>query len=156
MTHVRRLVTVLVMAGSVAACALGSGSSYVDRVVTPADAKVLAGAMAEFVAGRLPAGSSAVILDPTPSEQAANALTPAFVAALRDRGFAVADASQVGAPHTHRIRYLVTRLDNGNLLRVTIEMVPLRRHASLSATAPATCKPAARSRYGRWREQING
>ena len=121
MTHVRRLVTVLVMAGSVAACALGSGSSYVDRVVTPADAKVLAGAMAEFVAGRLPAGSSAVILDPTPSEQAANALTPAFVAALRDRGFAVADASQVGAPHTRRIRYLVTRLDNGNLLRVTID-----------------------------------
>ena len=121
MTHIRRLVAVFVMAGSIAACALGSGSSYVDRVATPADAKVLAGAMADFVAGRLPAGSSAVILDPTSYEQAANALTPAFVAALRDRGFAVADASQAAAPHTHRIRYLVTRLYNGDLLRVTID-----------------------------------
>jgi hypothetical protein len=121
MTHIRRLVSVFVMASSVAACALGSDSSYVDRVATPWDAKVLAGAMADFVAGRLPAGSSAVSLDPTPFEQASNTLTPAFIAALRDRGFAVADASQLGAPASHRIRYLVTRLDNGDLLRVTID-----------------------------------
>ena len=121
MTHIRRLGTVFVMAGSVAACAFGSGTSYVDRVATPGDAKVLAGAMANFVAGRLPAGSSVVSLDPTPSEQAGNALTPAFLAALRNRGFTVADASQAGAPGTHRIRYLATRLDNGELLRVTID-----------------------------------
>lgn len=121
MTPVERLGAVFVMAGSVAACGLGSGSSYVGRVETAADAKVLAGAMADFVAGRLPAGSSAVVLDPTPSVQSANALTPAFVAALRDRGFAVATASQARAPGTHDVRYFVTRLDNGDLLRVTID-----------------------------------
>jgi len=121
MTRIPRLASVVIIAGSVAACALGSGSSYVDRIATPADAKALAWAMADFVAGRLPAGSSTVILDPTPSAQAANALTPAFVAALRYRGFAVADARQAGAPGTHRIRYLVTRLDYGDLLRVTID-----------------------------------
>ena len=64
----------------------------------------------------LPAASSTVVLDPTPSDQAGNALTPAFVAALRDRGFAVADDGQAGTPGTHHIRYLVTPLDNGDLV----------------------------------------
>lgn len=121
MTRMLRLAPVLVMAGSIAACALGSGNSYVDRVETPADARVLADEIADFVAGQLPAASSTVVLVPTPSDQAANGLTPALVAGLRDRGFAVADARLFGAPGTHRIRYLVTRLDNGDLLRVTID-----------------------------------
>jgi hypothetical protein len=121
MTRILRHASVLVMTGSVAACALGWGNSYVDRVETPADARVLAGDVVDFVAGQLPAASSTVILVPTPTDQAANALTPALVAGLRDRGFAVADATLVGAPGAHRIRYLVTRLDNGDLLRVTID-----------------------------------
>jgi hypothetical protein len=121
MTRVQRLGAVFVMAGSVAACGFGSGNSYVDRLETPADAKVLAGAMADFVARRLPAGATTLLLGPTPSEESANALTPALVAAFRDRGFALADAGQAGAPGTHRIRYFVTRLDNGDLLRVTID-----------------------------------
>jgi type IV secretion system protein TrbH len=121
MICVLRCATALVMTCSVAACTLGPGSSYVDRIETPADAKVLAGDMADFVAGQLAAGSGAVILDPTPSDQDGNALTPALVAALRDRGFAVADARQVGAPGTHRITYLVTRLDRGDLVRLTID-----------------------------------
>jgi hypothetical protein len=121
MTAILRLVTVSLIACAVAACSPGLGSSYVGRVDTAADARVLASDMADFVAGELPAGSSTVILDPTPSEQAGNALTPAFVAALRDRGFAIADARDAGAAGTHRIRYLVTRLDNGDLLRVTID-----------------------------------
>lgn len=121
MTRSLRLAAVLLMAGAVVACALDGRRSYVGPVETPADARVLAGDMADFVGGRLPAGSSTVILDPTPSGQAANALTPAFVAALRHRGFAVADAGQAGGPGTHRIRYVVTRLDRGDLLRVTID-----------------------------------
>ncbi len=121
MTRILRFATVLVMTGPVAACALWSGDSYVDRLETPADARVLADDMADIVARQLAPASSTLILDPTPSEQAANNLTPAFVAALRDRGFAVADARQAAAPSAHRIRYLVTRLDNGDLLRVTID-----------------------------------
>ena len=111
----------LVVVSSLAACALDPGSSYVSQVDTPADAQVLAAGMVVFVAAQLPAASSTVVLDPTPSDQAGNALTPAFVAALRDRGFAVADDRQAGAPGTHHIRYLVTPLDSGDLVRVSID-----------------------------------
>ena len=121
MTNPLRLGVSLFVACSLGACALGPGNSYVGPVDTQADAQVLAGDMADFVAGQLPAASSTVVLDPTPSGQVGNDLTPAFVVALRDRGFAVADARQGGAPGTHHIRYLVTRLDTGDLVRVTID-----------------------------------
>jgi hypothetical protein len=116
-----RLAVPLVAVSSLAACALSSGSSYVSQVDTLADAQVLAAGMVVFVAAQLPAASTAIELDPTPTDQAGNALTPAFVAALRDRGFAVADERQAGAPGTHHIRYLVTPLDNGDLVRVWID-----------------------------------
>jgi hypothetical protein len=121
MNRVLRLAAPLIAASSVAACALSPGDSYVGGLETPADAQVLAAGMVAFVGAQLPAASSTVALDPTPSDQANNALTPAFVAALRDRGFAVADAGQVGTAGTHHIRYLVTRLDNGDLVRLSID-----------------------------------
>jgi hypothetical protein len=121
MTNSLRLGVSLFVACSLAACALGPGNSYVGQVDTQTDAQVLSRDMADFVAGQLPAASSTVVLDPTPSDQAGNDLTPAFVAALRDRGFAVGDARQGGASGVHHIRYLVTRLDNGDLVRVTID-----------------------------------
>jgi hypothetical protein len=111
----------LIAAVSLAACALDSGTSYVGQVATPADARALADGMVEFVAVRLPAASSTVVLDPTPADQASNALTPAFVAALRDRGFAVADGQQADTAGAHHIRYLVTPLDSGDLVRVMID-----------------------------------
>lgn len=97
------------------------GSSYVGQIDGPADAQVLAAGMVAFVATQLPAASSTVVLDPTSADQAANALTPAFVAALRDRGFAVADNRQADTPGAHHIRYLVTPLDKGDLVRVSID-----------------------------------
>jgi hypothetical protein len=111
----------LAVAFSLAACTLAPGNSYVGQIDGPADAQVLAAGMVEFVAAQLPAASSTVVLDPTPSGQAGNALTPAFVAALRDRGFAVGDDRQAGTPGVHHIRYLVTPLDGGDLVRVSID-----------------------------------
>ena len=111
----------LAAVSSLAACALGPGSSYVSQVDTPADAQVLAADMVVFVAAQLPAASSTVVLDPTPSGQADNALTPAFVAALRDRGFAVAGEEPASTSGAHHIRYLVTPLDNGDLVRLSID-----------------------------------
>lgn len=119
MTRMLRFALPLVAVSSLVACALGPSISYVGQVDTPADAQVLAAGMVVFVAAQLPAASSTVVLDPTPSDQAGNALTPAFVAALRDRGFAV--ANEAGTPGTHHIRYLVTPLDNGDLVRVSID-----------------------------------
>jgi hypothetical protein len=111
----------LAAAFSLAACALGAGNSYVGQIDGPADAQVLAVGIVEFVAAQLPAASSTVVLDPTPADQAGNAVTSAFVAALRDHGFAVADNRQTDAPGAHHIRYLVTPLDNGDLVRVSID-----------------------------------
>jgi len=105
----------------VGACAVGPDSSYVERIDTPGDAKVLASGLADFLAARLPASSSVIVLDPTPSGQAGNALTPALVTALRARGFAIANDRQAGMPGSHRVRYWVTPLDNGDLVRLTVD-----------------------------------
>jgi hypothetical protein len=121
MNRVLRLALPTAVVTSLAACALDPVGSYVSQVDTPADAQVLATGMVAFVAAQLPAASSTVVLDPTPPDQARNVLTAAFVAALRDRGFAIADERQVGAHGTRHIRYLVTPLDNGDLVRVSID-----------------------------------
>ena len=86
-----RLALPLLAAASLASCAIGPDNSYVGELSAPGDARILAAGMAEFVSTQLPAASSTIALDPTPADQASNALTPAFTAALRRRGFAVAD-----------------------------------------------------------------
>ena len=111
----------LLVAASLGACAVGPNTSYVAPLQQTADAQVLADGMAEFVAMTVPNASSTVVLDPTPSDQAGNALTAAFASALRARGFAVGEARQPVTAGAHRIRYLVTPLDNGDLARITID-----------------------------------
>ena len=54
MTNPLRLGVSWFVASSLAACALGPGNSYVGQVDTPADAQVLAGGMADFVAASTP------------------------------------------------------------------------------------------------------
>lgn len=115
-------VTVLpFLAVLLSACTIGSNTSYVAPLRQSADAQVLADGMAEFVAMRLSGGASTVVLDPTPSDQVGNVLTASFAAVLRSRGFAVADGTQAMTVGAHHIRYLVTPLDNGDLVRVTID-----------------------------------
>jgi hypothetical protein len=108
----------LLALASLVSCAIGPDSSYVGELSAPGDARVLAAGMVEYVSTQLPAASSTIALDPTPANQAGNALTPAFTDALRRRGFAVADDSQVAA---HHLRYWVTPLDNGDLVRLSID-----------------------------------
>jgi hypothetical protein len=103
------------------ACASRPEGSYVGPLQQTGDAEALAGATAEFVADRLPAASSTVMFDPTPRDQAGNTVTAALVVALRRRGFAVADTGQKVPAGAHRLRYLVTPMDNGTLLRLTID-----------------------------------
>lgn len=121
MIRLARFFLLLAVPTSLAACALDPGGSYVSRIGTPADAQVLAASMARFVAAKLPAASSTIMLEPTPSGQASNPLTPAFTAALRDRGFAIANRDQAGTAGVHRVRYLVTPLGHGDLVRVSID-----------------------------------
>lgn len=104
---------------SLASCAVGPDSSYVGDLSAPGDAGILAAGMVEFVSTQLPAAASTIALDPTPPDQAS--LTPALTAALRRRGFAVADDKQAAAPVTHHLRYWVTPLDNGDVVRLSID-----------------------------------
>ena len=103
----------------VAACAMDPTSSYVGMVEHPGDVAVLSDGMASFVASHIPV-ASAVALDPTPADQSSNAVTPALATLLRNRGFTVAD-SAAPAAGVHRVRYLVTQLDGGDLVRVMID-----------------------------------
>ncbi len=107
-------------AAALAGCAVGPDTSYVAPVEREADAQVLGSGVAAFVALRLPSGS-AVALAPTAWDQPSDAVTPVLAAALRQRGFAVAEGDQPAAANAHRVRYLVTSLDNGNLVRVTLD-----------------------------------
>lgn len=107
------LLSLLLLAG----CA-GTSGSYVDSdALAGGDAATLASDMTAFVKSTLPPGSTTLALDPLPADQASNALTPVFADSLRRAGFAVAPEA---APETHRIRYLVTPLESGTLLRLSV------------------------------------
>jgi len=106
---------------AVSGCAIGPNTSYVGNFGPPADARALATAMAEFVSMRLPGPPGVLVLDPTPRDQASNTLTPSFAAALRRYGFHMGAGSRPLAGTAHRVRYLVTPLDNGALARLTID-----------------------------------
>jgi hypothetical protein len=114
-----RSTPLLGLAVALAACTIGG--SYVGGVSGPADAQVLAYGMAEFVAQELPAASTTLALDPTPASQADNTVTPAFAAALRSQGFAIAGENEAGVRGGHRLRYWVTPLDGGELVRIAID-----------------------------------
>jgi hypothetical protein len=121
MSRSRRAALSLLAAASLVSCAIGPDSSYVGELAAPGDTQILAAGMVEFVASQLPAGSTTITLDPTPADQASNVLTPAFTAALRRRGFAVADDGQALVPAAHHVRYWVTPLDSGDLVRLSID-----------------------------------
>ena len=115
----RGAISLLAVCGQ-AGCAVGPNTSYVAPLAAPADAKVLANGIGAFVRTQLPAASTTLILDPTPTAQTDNALTPALADALRQRGFAVAEGAAPAGSHT--LRYWVTPLDSsGELVRLMID-----------------------------------
>jgi len=116
----RSLFPVLAALG-LAGCAGGLDTSYVGPLTAPADAAVLASGITEFMASRLPPASTTLALDPLASDQASNALTPALTAALRKRGFATVEAGNVAPPGARRLRYWVTPMQAGNLVRLAID-----------------------------------
>ena len=110
----------LAATGALSACAIGVDTSYVTSVSSPADAKVIAAGISGFMRAQLPAASTTIVLDPTPSEQASNALTPVLADSLRRQGFAVAVSAAPAGSHT--LRYWVTPMDaSGELVRLMID-----------------------------------
>jgi hypothetical protein len=90
-------------------------------VSSPTDAKVIATGISSFMQTQLPAASTTIVLDPTPSEQASNALTPRLADSLRQQGFAVA-VTAAPTEGSHTLRYWVTPMDaSGELVRLMID-----------------------------------
>ena len=116
----KRSVAALIAAATLSGCAIDPDVSYVGPLSAPNDANVLAFEITEFTVMRLPAAQTVLVLDPTPDDQASNTLTPLLTDDLHRRGFAIADTS--GATSTsHHLRYVVTPLDGGDLMRVTLD-----------------------------------
>lgn len=110
----------LAAACTLSACAVGADTSYVRSVSSPADAKAIAAGISSFMRTQFPAASTTIVLDPTPSEQASNALTPMLADSLRRQGFAVSVSSAPAGSHT--LRYWVTPMDaSGELVRLMID-----------------------------------
>ena len=114
----RKLLPLVVIAAMLSACAYDPDSSYVEPLTAPADATILASAMTKFVSARLPAAQTALILQATSDGQASNAVTLLLTDDLRKRGFALVVDGTAGA---HRVRYLVTPLDQGDLVRLSLD-----------------------------------
>jgi len=70
---------------------------------------------------RLLAASSTVVPDPTPSVQVRNSLTPTLIAVFRRRGFAIAEDGQAVPAGVHHLHCLISRLDNGDLVRLMLD-----------------------------------
>ena len=105
---------------SVAACAVGPDTSYVSSLSAPTDATVIAAGIGAFMRTQLPAAATTLVLDPTPSDQASNALTPVLADNLRQQGFAVSESDAPAGAHS--LRYWVTPLDaSGELVRLMID-----------------------------------
>ena len=132
----------LLAALAVSACDLVDQHSYVAAVQGTGEARTIADGIALFAAQRLQPGP--IALDPTPAAQDGNAVTAALAGALRAAGFTVAPREQ--APH--RLRYLVTPLDGGELVRVDIDdqvegaRLLVRRRGRLAADGSLTVRAA--------------
>ena len=119
MSRLLRIASLVAVCG-LAACMVGPNTSYVDTLAAPADATVIAAGISTFLRTQMPAASSTIVLDPTPMDQASNALTPALADNLRQQGFAVADGVAPAGAHT--LRYWVTPMDgSGELVRLMID-----------------------------------
>ena len=128
MNRILRLALPALAACGLSACAeVGPRTSYVEPLPHAGDAQVLAGSISTFLAAQIPAAASTLALDPTPTDQASNALTPVLAANLRQQGFAITtDASAApGAPATpavHSLRYWITPMDSsGELVRLMLD-----------------------------------
>ncbi|EPN2681283.1 conjugal transfer protein TrbH [Escherichia coli] len=116
-----RVLFPVVLALLVSACASTRPTmSFVAPTVTANDASVLAKDTAAYLADPLPPAKTTVVLDP-PTNSSADVMTPALTTALREAGFGVVEADRQSGPKAGEgtpVRYLVSPLENGVLLRL--------------------------------------
>ena len=122
------ILSALVVAAALTGCTMSPTASYVSEV-SATDANVLAGSIAEFLGQHLPPAGTVLALQPPQDGQANNPMTPALSRALRSSGFGVAELTKdTPAPAgSHPVRYLVTPMYNGVLIRVRYDRTNVSR-----------------------------
>lgn len=127
MNRILRLALPAFAACGLSSCAeVGPRTSYVEPLSHAGDAQVLAGSISTFLATQIPAAASTIALDPTPTDQDSNALTPVLAASLRQQGFAITTEANAtpGTPAQtgHTLRYWITPMDSsGELVRLLLD-----------------------------------
>jgi hypothetical protein len=127
-------------------------TSYVSaRITAPADARLVADDAASYLTYPLPPAQTTLVLDP-PQTLQGNVMTPTLEAALRSKGYAVTQLnrhpSPAAKPKGVQLRYLVSPLDSGVLLRLQYEGVEAARfypragNGALTIGAPFTVREA--------------
>lgn len=124
----------ILAASALTGCATlpSSSMSYVSSKITvPSDASLMAYDAANYLTTVLPPAQTTLILDPPQATQG-NFLTPTLEAALRSKGYAVFELSNTPSPSMQplkgvQLRYLVSPLDTGVLLRLQYEGVEAAR-----------------------------
>lgn len=145
----------ILAASALSGCASlpSSSMSYVSSKITaPSDASVMAYDAANYLTTALPPAKTTLVLDPPQATQG-NFLTPTLEAALRSKGYAVSELSKNPSPSTQppkgvQLRYLVSPLDTGVLLRLQYEGIeaarfyPRAKDGALTVGAPFTVREA--------------
>jgi hypothetical protein len=122
------ILSAFIVAAAMTGCTTSPTASYVSEV-SATDANVLASSIAEYLGQHLPPAGTVLALQPPQDSQANNPLTPALSRALRSSGFGVAELSkEAQAPAgSHPVRYLVTPMYNGFLIRVRYDRTNVSR-----------------------------
>jgi len=156
MTMKKHLAIFAILAASaLTGCATlpGSSMSYVsDKITAPSEASVMAYDAAAYLVTVLPPASTTLVLDPPQSTQG-NFLTPTLETALRSKGYAVSELNRHLSPSAPQpkgvqLRYLVSPLDSGVLLRLQYQGVEAARFyqratdGALTLGAPFTVREA--------------
>ncbi|EGJ6041346.1 TPA: conjugal transfer protein TrbH [Escherichia coli] len=147
-----RVLLPVVLALLVSACASTRPTmSFVASEVTASDATVLAKDTATYLADPLPPAKTTVVLDP-PANKSADVMTPALIDALRAAGYGVVEADRQNGPKAGEgtpVRYLVSPLENGVLLRLQYlgteasRFYPRTASGALVSAGPFTVRGAA-------------
>lgn len=141
-----------VVSAMLTGCAMlpSRNTSYVSaRITAPADARMIADDAASYLTHPLPPARTTLVLDP-PQRVQGNVMTPTFEAALRSKGYAVTELNRhpSAKPKGVQLRYLVSPLDSGVLLRLQYEGVeaarfyPRAASGALTIGAPFTVREA--------------
>ena len=103
----------------IAGCATVTSSNSFAVAMSNDEAVIIASSLTHFMAEQLPPASSTLAMAPM-ADNKTNTLNKTLHQQLRKAGFEVAESSQAIA-NAHAIRYLVTPLSTGLLVRLQID-----------------------------------